>query len=297
MHLLITGGTGFIGSALVESLLAKGHTLTVLSRSDHPDRRGVKFVRELGALPADSAIDGIVNLAGAPLAGQRWNAAYKDELIASRLTTTAAVVELCRRLQNVPRVLVSASAIGFYGPRGDELLDEDCAAGDGFSAALCQRWEAAAAEAEAVGVRVCLARFGVVFDRDEGAFEELVKPFRFAVANWLGNGRQWLSWVHRADVVAAVEWLLEHSTCRGPINVTAPEPVTNRELCRALQARFRTLPAMPVPAPLLRLIVGEVADELLLTGQRVRPARLVNGGFAFSYPSLDAALDNLLGPR
>lgn len=294
MHVLLTGGTGFIGTALSESLLAQGHTLTILSRGEHTDRPGLRFVRDLEQVSASTVVDGIVNLAGASLAGERWNAGYKREIVASRLETTAAVIALCERLQQPPAVLVSGSAIGYYGPRGDEAVDEDADAGEGFAAELCQRWEQEALRAEGVGVRVCLARLGVVFDRGEGAFEELVRPFRFGIANWLGSGRQWLSWVHRADVVSALRWLLEHEELDGPMNITAPGAVTSRDLCTALQKRMTTLPAMPVPAPVMRLLVGEMADELLLAGQRVRPARLGTAGFAFSYPRIEDALDAIL---
>jgi uncharacterized protein (TIGR01777 family) len=295
MHLLLTGGTGFIGTALRASLGARGHTVTILTRQQRVDSEGVRHVRSLDEIPAEATIDAVVNLAGASLAGKRWNAAYKETLRQSRLATTHAVIELCDRLATTPEVLVNASAVGWYGPQGDEPLDEESEAGTGFSAELCRDWEAAAGRAGDLGMRVCIARFGVVFDAGEGAFEELVRPFRFGIANWLGTGRQWLSWVHRADVVAALDYLLHDDGLAGVFNVTAPEPVTNRQLCAALKRRFHTLPAMPVPAPVMRLMLGEVADELLLTGQRVLPQRLAAAGFAFTYPDIDACLDAILG--
>ena len=295
MHVLVTGGTGFIGSALVPRLRGDGHEITVLSRGAHTDGGGVRYVQSLDAIADDAGVDAVINLAGASLNGKRWSEAYKREMVASRLDTTAAVVGLCQRLSRPPSVLVSASAIGYYGDRGDETLDEASSMGEGFSAELCRDWEAAAREAEALGTRVCLARLGVVFDREGGAFVELSRPFRFGIANWLGSGRQYLSWVHRADVIAAFAFLLEHETLAGPVNITAPGPVTHRGLCAALRRKLTTLPGMPVPGFVMRVMLGEVADELLLAGQKVLPKRLEAAGFSFHYPDIDSAVGQLVG--
>jgi uncharacterized protein (TIGR01777 family) len=294
MHILLTGGTGFIGSALAADLLAKGHRLTIVSRSAHADRPHCRFVRSFDDIDASTAIDAVVNLAGASLAGKRWNRDYKQEIVASRVDTTGELVAFCGRLDSPPAALVSASAVGYYGPRGDEKVTEEESAGSGFSAALCRDWEAAARQAESLGVRVCLARLGVVFDREGGAFEELARPFRLGVANWIGDGRQWLSWVHRSDVVAAIDFLLQHDGLSGPFNLTAPEPVTSRGLCAAMKKHLNTWLTLPMPASAMRLLVGEMADELLISGQRVLPARLTAAGFAFTYPDIAAALDAVL---
>ncbi|MHA7815187.1 MAG: TIGR01777 family oxidoreductase [Pseudohaliea sp.] len=295
MYVLVTGGTGFIGSALLPRLRGDGHEITVLSRGRHADGGGIRYVRTLDEIADDATVDAVINLAGASLNGRRWTGAYKREMVESRLDTTAAVVELCRRLARPPSVLVSASAIGYYGDRGDEPLDEQSSMGEGFSAELCRDWEGAAREAEALGVRVCLARLGVVFDREGGAFAELSRPFRFGIANWLGSGRQYLSWVHRADVIAAFAFLLEQEDIDGPVNITAPAPVTHRELCAALRQKLTTLPGVPVPGFVMRALLGEVADELLLAGQKVLPKRLEAAGFRFHYPAIDSALGQLLG--
>ncbi|KGE03630.1 TIGR01777 family oxidoreductase [Pseudohaliea rubra] len=295
MHVLVTGGTGFIGSALVPRLCEDGHAVTIVSRGKHAAGAGVRYVQSLDEIADDTAIDGIINLAGASLNGKRWTDAYKQEMVSSRLETTAAVVALCRRLAQPPSVLVSASAIGYYGDRGSEPLDEDSGPGEGFSAALCRDWEAEALKAGEAGVRVCLARLGVVFDREGGAFVELSRPFRLGIANWVGSGHQYLSWVHRGDVVAAFAFLLEREDISGPINVTAPTPVTHRELCAAIRRKLTTLPGMPVPGVVMRVLLGEVADELLLAGQKVLPKRLGDAGFTFHYPEIDSALGQLLG--
>jgi len=174
------------------------------------------------------------------------------------------------------------------------VKDPDGAVVPGFSQQLCQRWEAAALRAEALGTRVCLLRLGVVLDRDGGAMEQMAQPFRLGIANWLGSGQQWLSWVHRKDAVAAMDFLLARTDLSGPFNITAPEPVTSRGFCAAMKRRRRTLLTAPVPAPVMRLLVGEMAQELLLQGQRVLPVRLQAEGFRFSFPTLDDALGAIM---
>jgi uncharacterized protein (TIGR01777 family) len=290
VHILITGGTGFIGTALTRSLNADGHRVTILTRGRHASGDLCQYVNALQELPDRETIDGVVNLAGASLAERRWSAAYKRTLRDSRLNTTSSLVDWMAGRSRRPPVLVSASAIGYYGSQGDEPLVEDSAVVPGFAQALCADWEAAAAQAEAPGTRVCLARIGVVLDSDGGAMDQLRRPFRFGIANWLGDGRQWLSWVHRADVVAALRFLIESGEHAGPFNLTAPEPVTSRGFCDAMKRHTSTLITAPVPAPVMRLMLGEMAEELLLNGQRVLPARLQEAGFRFRYPALDEAL-------
>ncbi len=294
MHILVTGGTGFIGAALVARLRSLDHDMTVLTRGNHRDRPGIRYIGSLEQLGDDAAVDGIVNLAGASLATRRWSRGYKQELVASRLDTTEALLVLIGRLRRKPGVLVSASAIGFYGHHGDEVLDESGPVTPGFAQDLCARWEQLAQRAEQHGVRVCLARFGVVLDRGGGAMEQMAGSLRFGVATWLGDGRQWLSWVHREDAVAAVLTLLERPDLSGPFNITAPGAVTGREFCAAMTRRRRTLVSLPVPAAAMRLMMGEMADEILLHGQRVAPARLQAAGFEFRYPDVDAALGAIL---
>lgn len=290
MHILITGGTGFIGQALVPHLLGAGHRISILSRSRHRDTEQCTYLRSLEELQAATGPDAVINLAGASLAGKRWTRAYKEELVASRVQGTRALVDFFAASAQPPKVLLSASAIGYYGPRGDETLAEDAAPGSGFSSELCQAWEAEAARAADAGIRTCLLRLGVVLDREGGALKQMTLPFRFGVASWPGSGHQYLSWIHREDVVAAMARLLEDDSLSGAFNLTAPSPVTQREFCRAMQKHFLTLPGMPVPGPVMRVMLGEMADELLLTGQRVVPNALQGAGFTFSYPEVTAAL-------
>lgn len=294
MHTVITGGTGFIGAALASRLTARGDTVTILSRRPADDEGAVRYIRSLDALADDAAVDAVINLAGAPLAGRRWNSAYKEQIVASRIETTRAVVALCARLVRPHEVLLSASAIGYYGPHKDEKLNEISPSSHCFSSDLCQLWEKEARAAEAFGVRVCLLRLGVVLDRDGGAMTEMARPFKLGLANWIGSGEQWLSWVHREDVLAAIQWLLQLPEASGAYNLTAPEPVTSRGFCDAMKRHTRTLLTLPMPAAVMRFMVGEVADELLITGQRVLPARLLDEGFAFRFADIDAALQDIL---
>ena len=291
MHILVTGGTGFIGQALLPALRADGHELTVLSRTPHVSRKATTYICHLDELGDDVAVDAIINLAGASLAGRRWNPVYKDEIVASRIDTTRSLVKLCGRLVRPPAVLLNASAIGYYGSRGDETLDEQSQPGAGFAAELCKQWEQEAALIEAYGVRSCIMRLGVVLGRDGGALQEMARPFRFGVANWIGSGKQWLSWIQLDDVVAAMRLLLGRDDLSGVFNLTAPQPATSRQFCEAMKRQRKTFLTAPVPAIAMRLLVGEMAEELLLNGQRVLPGRLLAAGFAFSYPALDEALE------
>lgn len=294
MHILLTGGTGFIGEALVPRLLACDHTLTILSRAAHSDSEGCRYIRDLDELASSERVDVVINLAGASLAGSRWTQAYKREIVDSRLDTTSRLIACMQRLESAPSLLLNASAIGYYG-HGEEATTEAAGPGEGFSADLCRQWEEAAQRAEALGTRVYLCRFGVVLDAGGGAFEELYRPFRFGIANWIGDGHQWLSWVHRDDVVAALEFLMGCEDLAGPVNITAPEPVTSRGMCAAIKRHRRTLLTAPVPGPVMRLMLGDMADELLIHGQRVLPERLAGQGFAFRYPTIDAALEAIIG--
>ncbi len=290
MRILITGGTGFIGAALVPALRARGHELLLLTRRRLPDEPGLRYLNSLDAIPGDSQLDALINLAGASLAARRWTPAYKRELRDSRLQTTRALLALLRRLDTAPSALLSASAVGYYGHHGDTLLDEKGATTAGFSHALCAEWEALAGEAVEEGVRTCCLRLGVVLDRGGGAYAQMARSFRFGVGSWIGEGGQWLSWIHRRDAVAAMLFLLDHPVLSGPFNLTAPTPVTHRQFCRILAQHYRTLFSLPLPAAAARLALGEMADELLLNGQRVIPASLQAAGFRFQFATLDDAV-------
>ena len=291
MHVLVTGGTGFIGSALLPALRKEGHQLTVLTRQARGGEEGLQYIQSLDEIASDTVIGAVVNLAGASLAGARWTARYKREIVNSRLDTTQALVDMMARLASPPDVFLSASAIGYYGHHGDERLDETGSSVAGFSQGLCAQWEALAMKAELdLGVRTCIMRLGVVLDASGGAFQQMAQPFKMGVGNWVGDGRQWLSWVHLLDVVRAIQFLLEDTSLSGAFNLTAPEPVTSKGFCRAMQSHYRTLVRIPMPAAVMKLALGEMAQELLISGQRVLPAHLEQAGFQFQYPVLDEAL-------
>lgn len=288
MHVLVTGGTGFIGSALVPALLEEGHSVTVFTRQSLAHRGALHYVSSFDAIT--EPVDAVINLAGASLADQRWSDAYKQEMLDSRVGVTDALVTWMQSQSAPPKVLLSGSAIGYYGSSEDKVFDEAWPPGTGFAASLCQQWESAALAAEALGIRVALLRLGVVFDRDGGALDEMLRSFKLGVGSWLGNGDQWLSWVHRWDVVRAIVFLLEHGDASGPFNLSSPNPVTHRQFCDVVSARQRVLFKLGVPSLVIRAMVGEMADELLLSGQQVLPNRLTALGYQFAFPSLDGAI-------
>jgi uncharacterized protein (TIGR01777 family) len=294
MNILVTGGTGFIGGALIEHLLRRGDSVLVYSRNNwHFEKDKLLYINDLSNIPDADYFECFINLAGENMSQGRWSEARKTTLVASRVDTTRALLELAGRLQHPPRVLLSASAVGYYGHQGDQRLSEDALPEPGFSHRLCQAWEDEARRFETLGTRVCLLRLGVVLAAEGGAMEELSRSSRFGIGCWLGDGRQWLSWVHRNDVIRAMEFLLDDPSCQGVYNLTAPEPVTNRQFGQQLSQYLPVLIHLPVPGLVLRLALGEMADELLLKGQRVLPRRLQEAGFLFAYNTLAEALKEL----
>lgn len=303
MHVLVTGGTGFIGTALVKQLLEAGHRVTVLTRQ--PQRALARFqrvqgtqapvqaIRSLAELPATTPLDAIVNLAGAPVVGPPWTAGRRQTLLDSRVGVTESLLAWLRGAEHPPRVWVQASAIGFYGVRPpEEILTETSAAGGGFMSELCVRWEAAAAQAAQRGVRQVVLRLGVVLGPG-GALPPLLLPVRLGVGGRMGSGRQVMSWIHRHDVLTLITTALHNPQMQGVYNATAPEPVAQaRFVATAGQLLHRPV-WLPVPAAPLRWAMGEMA-QLFVDGQNVVPARLQAEGFAFRYPTLQQALRDLV---
>ena len=297
MRILITGGTGLIGTSLCKALLAQGHELTVLSRKpDSVARKCGAPVQAMASLdewhPA-LGFDAVVNLAGEPIVDERWTARRKQALWDSRVTLTESLVRRMAAAGHKPGVLLSGSAVGYYGSRGDLMLNEASDAGEDFAARLCKAWEDAASQAESPGVRVCLLRTGLVLSKEGGLLERMSLPFKLGLGARLGDGKQWMSWIHIADYVAAVLQLLNDGQAQGPYNMTAPHAVTNAGFTASLAQALHRPAVFVAPAGLLRIGMGERA-VLLLGGQRVLPARLEAARFQFRFDKLVDALKNLL---
>lgn len=293
MHILITGGTGFIGRRLCERLLDDGHSLTVLTRS--PGRTPTPGAQYVARLDEVGPVQAVVNLAGEPLTEGRWTEARKQAFRASRIGTTAALLAWMQALPAPPQVLVSGSAIGYYGPGDATPLDEAAAPGHDFAAMLCRQWEAEAFKADALGIRTCVVRTGIVLDRDGGALARMLPPFRLGLGGPMGDGTQWMSWIHREDLVGLILWLLTNDSARGAYNGTAPAAVTNAEFARTLGQVLGRPARLTTPGFALKLAFGEMAG-LLLTGQNVVPAGALAGGYHFAHPTLLPALQAIL-PR
>jgi uncharacterized protein (TIGR01777 family) len=293
VRIVVAGGSGFIGTPLVRALLARGEEVAVLSRDPSKVREG-SGVAWAAVNDAVRSADAVINLAGENVGAGRWSEARKQRIVESRLTATQKLVEAMRAAPARARTLVNASAVGYYGPHGDEILDESVPSGSGFLADVTRQWEAAAREGEAFA-RVVILRFGVVLAVGRGgALAKMMLPFRFGAGGRVGDGRQWMSWIDRDDVVRMVLWALDNEAVRGGYNATAPEPVTNRDFTRALGRAMHRPAFLPAPAFALRLLFGQMADEILLGGQRVVPARAAREGFVFTYPELHAALAHSL---
>jgi len=297
---LVTGGTGFIGTRLAETLAESGHRVTVLTRDA---RRGRKFrgrvtlIENLATLGRDTPFDAVVNLAGAPVMGGRWTAGRRRALIDSRIATTRAVVKLIQRSRRKPAVLVSGSAVGFYGVDGEVCFTEASAGKPAFTHELCDAWEAEARAAERCGVRVCLLRTGIVLGAEGGALARMLLPFEFGLGGRMGDGRQWMSWIHLDDIVGLIIHAIAVESVQGALNGTAPEPVRNADFARGLGRALHRPALLPVPAFVLRLALGQLAEEVLLGGQRVLPQKATETGYQFLYPTLAQALSEICSAK
>ncbi|WP_319405568.1 TIGR01777 family oxidoreductase [uncultured Desulfosarcina sp.] len=299
MKIAITGASGFVGTALTRLLLDAGHAVTGLGTSaTHPLQSVATFswisadTTRIGAWQdAVNRSDAVVNLAGRTIF-KRWSRAYKAQIVDSRILTTRNIVSA---MNGEHKILISASAVGYYGSRGDQVLTEHSTPGNDFLARLSVDWEKAALDAEAKGVRVATMRFGVVLGVGGGALAQMLPAFRLFVGGPLGNGRQWFPWIHMADLLAAIQFLLDRQNARGPYNFCAPGAVRQKDFARALGAALGRPAVVPAPSLALRLMMGEVAG-LLLASQQVRPDRLTADGFAFRFGDVDSALADLVNP-
>lgn len=297
MHILLTGGTGLIGSALVK-LWLRQHTLVVLTRDPTKARQQlgpqVSLVQSVQQVDFNQ-IDAVINLAGEPIVSKRWSASQKQRLCDSRWVITEQLVNGIKAASSPPSVLISGSAIGIYGRQQQQFIDEDYQHYHAeFSSELCLRWEQLALEAQSARTRVCLLRTGIVLANEGGALKKMLPPFKLGLGGRIGNGEQYMSWIHLHDMLRITDFLLQHPTLSGAFNATAPNPVTNAEFSRQLAKVLHRPALLPMPAFVLKFMLGEMAD-LLLTGQRVIPAKLQHAGFTFNYTELSDALKVLQG--
>jgi len=297
MRILVTGASGLVGSALVPFLASRGDDVVRLVRAEpKPGTNEIRWDPDKGVddVTALEGFDGVVHLAGENISEGRWTDEKKIRIRDSRVKGTRVLADLLAQLAEPPKVFVSASAIGFYGSRGDEVLNEQSASGDDFLAEVCREWELATRPAADKGVRVVNLRFGVILSREGGALEKMLTPFKLGVGGRVGDGWQYMSWITLDDVIGTIHHALTRDALHGPVNVVTPRAVTNREFTKTLGGVLSRPTLLPVPAFALRLAFGEMADALLLSSMRVEPLRLKESGYGFQYPELEGALRHLL---
>ena len=305
MNFLISGGTGFIGSALCAHLLKGKHTLVIKTRYPDQLKGSMRGVDRLCDLDPEEVFDVVINLTGEPIANKRWSASQKEKIIDSRLNATEEIITFLKYTKQKPSVFISGSAIGFYGidsPAGseDSAIAEDVTLGgsnlgdDSFSSHLCKQWETSALQAKSLGIRTCLLRTGIVLGNGGGALAKMVLPFKLGLGGRIGSGKQWMSWIHIDDLIGIIDCCIGQNSISGPINGTAPNPVTNAEFTIALGRAVKRPAILPMPAFAVRLLMGEMGEELLLAGKKVLPMKALQSGYQFKYERLERALADIL---
>jgi uncharacterized protein (TIGR01777 family) len=292
MNILITGGTGFIGSALTKFFIQKGYLTTILSRNC-PALSSVRIIKSIEQINVDEKIDIIINLAGAPI-NKKWTNSYKEVLIDSRLEITKNLILLIKSLKTKPNLLISASAIGYYGNQSNNYIDENSLYINDFTHKLCNLWELEAKKAEKLGVRTCITRLGVVLGKNGGALEEMLPIFRLGLGAKIGSGKQFFSWVHIDDIIGAFNFLIKDKTQKGIYNLTSPNPVTNYRFTKELGKMINRPTALTIPKFVIKMIFGERGDKLLLNGSAVYPKKLLDSGYEFQFKTIEASLENIL---
>ena len=296
MHILITGGTGFVGSTLCEQFKNLGFKIFILTRKStrKPNLdQSIELINNVNNFKQH--YDVIINLAGEPLNKKRWNDKVKQEIYNSRINTTKDIINYIKKAAIKPKVLISGSAIGYYGNDQDKIFTEESLPADaGFTNKLCNDWEQIALQATQHGVRVCLLRTGIVLGKNGGALKELIMPFKFGLGATLGNGTQWMSWIHIQDMIEAIMYLINNDNLNGPFNLTAPTPVTNTEFSKQLAKVLHRPCFLKLPNIMVKLLFGEMGETLLLKGQKVLPDKLIKAGYKFKLQTLAEAFESML---
>ena len=289
MKTLITGGSGLVGSSLVESLFKKGHSIQCLKRNQQPDSNNF-WATEILTQKTDSLFQTVIHLAGENVAQGRWTQQKKQDILMSRIEGTKQLIDFIATLVEKPSVFLCASAVGFYGSRGDAILDENSSLGEGFLADVCRQWEQETQRLKSMGIRVVNLRFGMVLSPRGGALHKMIPPFQARLGGIIGNGEQYISWISIRDLVEIVDFIIQHQHIHGPVNVVSPIQTTNRGLTKALGKALNRSTPFKIPAFMVRLIFGQMADEMLLSSTRATPKVLLESGYEFTDQSLDAVL-------
>lgn len=295
MNILITGGTGFIGSYLCDRLMKQGHNLVIKTRFPLQVKSPFRAIDDLSELSYDECFDIVINMAGEPIADKRWSVKQKNKIQKSRISTTEGLVSYFRRVQNKPSLFISASAIGYYGiSNGDGEHTEESKGDNSFASQLCLNWERCALEANELGIRTCILRIGIVLGNNGGALNKMLPPFKFGFGGNIGSGKQWMSWIHLTDLVGIIEYCIRTDDIEGPINCTAPVPVRNATFSKALAEVLNRPYFFHMPSFAVKMIFGDMGEELLLAGEKVLPNKLKTLGFTFKYETIDRALADIL---
>ena len=294
-NFLISGGTGFIGSALCARLLEGGHSIIVKTRYPKSTRVGIKFINDIDELDVNEKIDVVINLSGEPITNKRWTKSHKQKLIGSRVNSTQELISYFKKSRHKPKLFICGSAIGYYGIEATNNAVNEASLGDeSFSSKLCSQLEECALQAESIGIRTCLLRTGIVLGKNGGALSKMLLPFKLGLGGKIGTGVQWMSWIHINDLISIIFHCIDHEELNGPINGTAPYPVSNTNFTKILGETLKRPTLFSMPSMMIKLLMGEMGKELLLSGKKVLPSKVKNTGFQFEFERLDKALSNVL---